>query len=191
MTFYVALLHSGMHDKAGAASVTTSITPIDVHDIARSCRTYGVAKFLVVHPAPSMRKLARTLLAHWLDGYGASYNPNRREAISYVHLVEDLDEAISAIAEWEGALPTIVATSAHDGEGRCSFAALRAQLTESTKPHLMLLGTGWGMNNELLARADLLLEPIRGVPQQGTTYNHLSVRGAAAILLDRLLGGDV
>jgi hypothetical protein len=47
-----------------------------------------------------------------------------------------------------------------------------------------LFGTGWGLTEELFDRADFILEPIKG----SGDYNHLSVRTAAAIILDRLLG---
>ena len=40
------------------------------------------------------------------------------------------------------------------------------------------------MTEDVFARADMVLEPIVGAGK----YNHLSVRGAAAIILDRLLG---
>jgi hypothetical protein len=188
MSFYVALLHEGMHDKSGKTAVTTSITPIDIHDIARSCRTFGVSKFFVAHPSPVMRKLARTLTTHWTEGFGSEYNPNRTEAVKFVQLVEDLDEAISNIFEYENCLPVIIATSAQDGINRQSFSKMREDLIYSKSPHLLLLGTGWGMNEELLNRASIFLEPIRGVKTKVTNhYNHLSVRAAAAIILERLL----
>jgi hypothetical protein len=49
-------------------------------------------------------------------------------------------------------------------------------------PYLLLLGTGWGLSDDCFEAADFILEPIAGAG----TYNHLSVRSAAAILLDRL-----
>jgi hypothetical protein len=49
---------------------------------------------------------------------------------------------------------------------------------------LLVLGTGWGLTPEILSRGDVYLEPISGVE----SYNHLSVRAAAAIMLDRLRG---
>ena len=48
----------------------------------------------------------------------------------------------------------------------------------------MVLGTGWGLSPEVMARADLRLAPVQGP----SYYNHLSVRAAAAVILDRLLG---
>ena len=47
-----------------------------------------------------------------------------------------------------------------------------------------MLGTGWGLTDEIMSMADVTLEPILGP----TDYNHLSVRSAAAIILDRLRG---
>jgi hypothetical protein len=57
-------------------------------------------------------------------------------------------------------------------------------LGNSESPFLLLLGTGWGLTEECFESADLILEPIAGAGQ----YNHLSVRSAAAIMLDRLVG---
>ena len=50
-------------------------------------------------------------------------------------------------------------------------------------PVLLLLGTAQGLAPEVLARGDGVLRPIRYLG-----YNHLSVRSAAAILADRILG---
>ncbi len=49
---------------------------------------------------------------------------------------------------------------------------------------MILLGTAWGLAPQVIESSDGILEPISGVGK----YNHLSVRSAAAIVLDRLLG---
>jgi hypothetical protein len=49
---------------------------------------------------------------------------------------------------------------------------------------LILLGTAWGLAQEVIDAGDGILPPISGLGN----YNHLSVRSAAAIVLDRLLG---
>lgn len=179
----LALLHDRMVDKQGKL-VTTSITMIDVHDIARSSRTYGLSQFFVAHPSALMRKLTRTLRTHWQEGFGAAYNPNRKDALSILEVVDDLDEAIGRVESRTHRFPKVIATSARDGGARVSFFDLRAQMHDDPGPYLILLGTGWGMSDELLSRATLFLEPIYGPGD----YNHLSVRAAAAIALDRLLG---
>ena len=178
----VVLLHDGMVDKQKKL-VTASLTLIDVHDIARSSATYSTSAFYVAHPGPTIRKLARTLKAHWEEGYGATYNPNRKEAIEHVRIVSSLDEAITDIDTRTGKLPKLIATSAHDGGKRLSFSGGK-ELLATGEPCLLMLGTAWGMAEELLKRADYFLEPVKGPG----SYNHLSVRSACAIMLDRLVG---
>lgn len=179
----VVILHDKMVNKEGKL-ITASLTLIDVHDLARSCSTYGVGTLYVAHPAPTIRKLARALKEHWDTGFGAQYNPNRKEALEHVKIVSDLDEAIADIDKCNDRLPKLVATSARDGGKRITFSDFRSHLTEGTESHLLMLGTGWGMSDELLQRADYFLEPIKGP----TPYNHLSVRSACAIMLDKILG---
>jgi hypothetical protein len=179
----VVLLHADQHDKQGKI-VTTSLTMIDVHDIARSSRTFGIHTFFVAHPSPLLRKLARTLRSHWQEGFGATYNPNRKDALGTTAIVSGLEEAIAAIDRRTGKLPKLVATSAKREPNRLSCQAFREELWQSSDPYLLMFGTGWGMSDELIARAHCFLEPICGPGD----YNHLSVRAAAGILLDRLMG---
>jgi hypothetical protein len=98
--------------------------------------------------------------------------------------VVDLDAAVLEVEREVGDRPILVATSAKAGPSRTAFVDLRQQLRQSAAPHLLMLGTGWGLTTDILDRADLVLEPIRGPAK----YNHLPVRAAAAIMLDRLLG---
>jgi hypothetical protein len=183
---FVALLHHPVYDKHRDV-VTTSITSIDVHDIARSCRTYGVAAFYVVTPVDGLRGLARKILRHWQEGEGATYNPNRAEALGRVELERTLEGVEIDIENRCGRPPRLIATSARPLPRAESFASVSARLTESSAdhpPHLLLLGTGWGLTDELIERCEVHLAPVSG--KDG--YNHLSVRAAAAILLDRLSG---
>ena len=181
---YVALLHEGMHDKQGKI-VTTSLTLIDIHDLARSSRTYGVRRLFIAHPSAALRKLGRTVTDHWREGFGATYNPKRKEAVSGVDIAESLDEVLLQIEQYEGRMPLIVGTSAQGDASRTTYAALRQDLAASPeRPVLLLFGTGWGMAPDLLSRCDAILEPIYGP----LPYNHLSVRSACAIILDRLCG---
>ena len=180
---YLALLHHPVLDKNGLV-VTTAVTNLDIHDIARSARTYGVIRFFVVTPVKALQVLAAKIIEHWQTGYGSTYNATRKEALALVSLEDDLDAVIMAIERQAGVRPRLVMTSARGGPRRTSFAALRAQLPRSVDPHLIVLGTGWGLAPEVTDRADAILEPICGP----TDYNHLSVRAAAAVILDRLRG---
>jgi hypothetical protein len=179
---YVVLLHHPVYDKNGEI-VATAVTNMDVHDLARIGKTYGVAGVFISTPVRALRLLAEKIIDHWQKGFGAQYNETRREALSLVQTVADLDAAMLEIERKNGEPPVLVATSAKSGPGRLGFSDLRARLASSSSPHLLILGTGWGLTKEVVDRADFVLEPIRGVSE----YNHLPVRAAAAIMLDRLL----
>ena len=180
---YLALLHYPVYDKDHKV-VTTSITNMDIHDIARSARTYGVKRYFVVTPVRTLQALAEKILDHWQHGYGSVYNETRKDALALVTLASDLDNTIQTIQQETGERPRLVATSARAGEGRVTFAQMRRRVEEGGPPLLFLFGTGWGLTEEVLEQADDILEPIRGAG----AYNHLSVRSAADILLDRLRG---
>jgi hypothetical protein len=178
---YIALLHHPVYDKNGAI-VTTAVTNLDVHDLGRLAKVYGVRAAYIVTPVRTMRRLIARILEHWETGSGSDYNPTRKEALALVRLTDSMETTICEVERDAGALPCVIATSAREGGTRVSFADLRARMADDQRPYLILLGTGWGLTTEALAQADLILEPIRGV----SPYNHLSVRTAAAVILDRL-----
>mgnify|MGYP000860217539 CR=1 FL=1 len=180
---FVALMHHPVMGKQKEI-IVSSITNIDLHDISRSCRTYGVQNFYAAHPIKTMRKLSEKILEHWDTGFGATYNPNRKDALSIAKIVRDFDDIILDIEKQTGQLPEVVATSARPMEGALTFVQARALMRSITKPVLILLGTGWGMAPELIERCTIRIEPIYGRGE----FNHLSVRAAAAIVLDKLLG---
>lgn len=164
--------------------VTSAVTSLDVHDIARAARTYDVRAVYIVHPIPEQRAFAASVIDHWRFDFGRAHDSRRREALERVQIVVDLDEALAAAEAIAHRRPLIVHTSAQT-VGGMSYAALRAQMEMSDAPPLMvLIGTGFGMAPEVAARADILLAPVLGP----TDYNHLSVRSAAGIILDRLRG---
>lgn len=179
---YVALIHHPVYNKTGEV-VTTAITNLDLHDISRTARTYGLAGYYVVNPQPAQRELAGRILGHWRDGYGAIYNPNRTDALSVLRVVETLDDAVAGIENAHGVRPIVVATAARNIEGSVGYGDMRVKLAEGI-PVIVLFGTGWGLTDEFLASADMVLKPV----ETGSGYNHLPVRAAVAIILDRLVG---
>lgn len=178
----LVLIHYPVLDKNGH-TVTSALTNMDIHDIARSARTYGVRRFYVATPVKPLRTLAAKIMEHWETGYGSTYNLSRKDALGLVRLEQDLDTTMIAVEREFGERPVLVMTSARNGPNRTPFHTLRADLARSKEHHLIVLGTGWGLVPEVMERADVLLEPVVGP----TDYNHLSVRSAAAIILDRLL----
>jgi len=178
----VALVHHPVLDGQGAV-VTSAVTNLDVHDLARTARTYGVSDYFVVHPILAQRELVERTRQHWTDGSSGRRIPDRKEALSLLRVVDSLDAALGSLggrAEAE-----IWVTAARDLGASLSFAAARARLEEDGKAVLVVFGTGWGLARSVIDAADAILEPIR--PARGG-YNHLSVRSACAIAMDRLFG---
>ncbi len=184
VNFYIALLHYPVYNKHGEV-VTTSVANLDVHDIARAARTYGVKRFYIVTPIAAQQHLVGQILQHWQRGYGADYNPSRGEAFRIADIKSTLDEVLGDIAREVNSL-RLVATGANLMGRLLTFRELRSKLRESDDAYLLMFGTGWGMAQELLVRADFLLEPIKGAKD----YNHLSVRSAVSVVLDRLWGRE-
>jgi len=179
---YIALIHYPVYNNRFKI-ITTAFTNLDVHDIARSAVTYGVAKFYLVQPNPEQQKLVNRVLKHWIDGEGSSFNKSRSEALNLVALRETLEDVTQEIEEVEGEKPVTIVTDARSADNMIGFEDLRELIfSDKEKPYLLLLGTGWGLANEIMDSADYRLKPVSGY----TNYNHLSVRSAAAIILDRL-----
>ncbi|HXC50587.1 MAG TPA: RNA methyltransferase [Candidatus Limnocylindrales bacterium] len=200
----VAIVHYPVYDKHGDV-VTSAVTNIDVPDIARSCRTYGVSGFYVVTPVQAHRALISRVMQHWEAEEQRDYNPSRNEALSLLRLESDLEGVGIDVERRYGSLPRMFATSAKRHASATSFEDMRRMLESDGPPWLMLLGTGSGLAREVLERCEAILEPIDGYrgPDAGVSgagavdsgggtaagspeYNHLSVRAAAAVLLDRL-----
>lgn len=179
----IALIHYPVYDR-NRRVVATAVTNLDIHDIARAARTFGLDRYYVVTPAPAQQSLAARIASHWREGWGATYNPKRKAALDIVQVSGSLDEALADMAVRYGAAPRVVVTGAAGRGNAASYAELQRTIRDGGAPVLLLFGTGWGMTEELFDRADFVLEPINGPGE----YNHLSVRAAAAIVLDRLFG---
>ncbi len=191
-SLFLCLLHHPVLDKAGKTS-TVSLTNLDIHDMCRVSRTYELGGVLLATPLDDQRELGQRLLDHWTEGAGGRANPDRAQALRLGRMVTGLDEALDWVSTQTGMAPKLVATCARTGyrpargrkERSIDFTppgVVRAWLKES--PVLLVLGTGHGLAPEVLARAQAIVTPVRGF----SAYNHLPVRSAAAILVDRLLG---
>ncbi len=180
----MALIHYPVINKHGE-TIASAITNLDLHDIARLAKTFGVRRFYVVSPLTDQKKLVDRIVAHWTTGYGATYNPERKKALELICVKESLADVRTQIRETEGRDARIVATSARRKPACVEFGALRDLMRDQT-PYLLLFGTAWGLSDDVVAAADYVLAPVSG----GTEYNHLSVRSAAAIILDRILGHE-
>jgi hypothetical protein len=180
----IALIHYPVLNK-NQEVVATAVTNLDIHDIARSARTFGLARYYIVTPVQEQQRLVEKIRLHWLEGWGATYNPKRKAALELLQTENSLDDALADIEKRTGKRAKVVVTGASGRANSVSFQALKELFeTEPDQPFLLLLGTGWGLTEEVFNRSDYVLEPISG----GGDYNHLSVRSAASIMLDRLFG---
>jgi len=164
--------------------ITTSVTNLDLHDIARAARTYEVDKFFIVHPSDSQHHLVGEIVSYWQNGYGGEYNPDRKEAFSILQTAQNLDAVKKEIEQEQGKKVLTVATDARLYPNSISCKELRNHIYAEEKVFLLLFGTGWGMQKEVLEQCDYIMQPL----EAGRSYNHLSVRSAVSIILDRLLG---
>ncbi len=181
--FYIALLHHPVYNKNGDV-VTTAVTNMDIHDISRAAKSYGVARFYIVTPIKKQHDFVKRIIRHWQKGYGVTYNPSRKEAFDIVDIKSTLEDVIEDISGESGRQVHIIATSALSRKCLTTYNDLKNKISKESGNYLLLFGTGWGMADEVFDRADFLLEPIEGP----VDYNHLSVRSAVSITLDRLFG---
>ena len=181
---YVMEVHYPVLDKRGEKS-STAITGMDLHDIARACRTYGIKKYLLVTPIAQQREMAKRIAGHWTSGWGADYNPDRREAFSTLKIFASVQKAISWAEEKEKKPVFKIATTAKRHAGAQHWLTLKREILRRDHSPLIIFGTGWGLHDEVMEMADAVMTPICG-GKDG--WNHLSVRSAVSITLDRFFG---
>ena len=180
---YLALVHSPIKNKVGDL-VTTSVTNMDIHDISRSCKTFGVRKYFIVTPIEKQIGLVDKILGHWSTEKASDYNPDRQDALSDTYTVPSLEAAIEEISIIEKRKPVVVGTGANYTNYIGGTEALKDRLSSlDNPPCLLIFGTGWGLHSSLDSLIDYKVEPIFGTNSE---YNHLSVRSAVAIYLDRI-----
>ena len=189
MPVYVVLLHYPIKNRNGLL-VTTAVTNMDIHDISRSARTYGARGYFLVTPLEVQHELVGRILAHWKDERTREHHPDRVEAVSLARLAHDFNEVKAAIKAEHGEDPEVVLTDAKPFPNSISYADYRRELMDpnrSQKPVALVFGTGWGVSDSFYPEVHRILAPVYG-PEREEGYNHLSVRAAAAIIMDRLFG---
>ena len=181
---HVALVHYPVLNK-NKDIIASAVTNLDLHDIARAAKTYGVKSFYIVTPLKDQIDLVARVITHWTKGAGSVYNPKRRQALELIRVRETLEAVIDDIRNNSDhdKKPKTVVTSARDRHVNLSVSRFY-ELLKNGDPYLLVLGTAWGLSENIFAAADYRLDSVKG----NTNYNHLPVRAAAAIIFDRLLG---
>lgn len=183
VSLYIALMHYPVLDPKGHV-IATSVTNLDIHDIARLSRTYNVKGYYIIQPGEEQKDLTQRLLTYWTRGHGSKINPDRKEALSLVRIADSLEDAEADIERREQEKPYRVGTSAKIRPNIFSYEELRDRMEQEDRSFLLIFGTGHGLTKETMASMDFVLKPIVGRGE----YNHLSVRSAVSIILDRLIG---
>ncbi len=178
---YVALVHYPVMNKRDEP-IGSALTTIDMHDIARAAITFGVRGFYVVTPYEDQAMLAIQVIEHWTKGVGGKLNPFRKQALELIRVVPSVEDTVASIKEDRNEAVVTIATSAKGSKDSISIDRLRTEL-ENKASHVIFFGTAWGLADELMDACDLILDPISGKHN----YNHLSVRSAVSIYLDRII----
>lgn len=181
---FIGLVHHPVYNKH-LEVITTSVTNLDIHDIARCAITYAVENYYIIHPSAIQQQLVKEIIGHWRTGYGATYNPDRKIALERVKINNSLTEVKAEISKNFSGPLYLITTDAREYPHTIGYQELRVLLAENREAnYLLLFGTGYGITREMMLEADYVLEPIRGRGE----YNHLSVRSAVSIILDRISG---
>ena len=172
--------------KIGASSLTN----LDIHDIARISRSYAMGSFYPVTPLRDQLRVLEEILRHWTRGPGGTGNADRAQALGLVQPATSLEEAVAHMTAQHGTRPRLVASSAvWPAKGKASQPGRMPMTPRDVRrwcdqgPVMLCLGTAQGLAPEVLEQCEGTLRPVRFLG-----YNHLSVRSAAAILADRILG---
>ncbi|MEO6776386.1 MAG: tRNA (guanosine(37)-N1)-methyltransferase TrmD [Kofleriaceae bacterium] len=181
---HLALVHHPVVDRTGTV-ITTALTNFDIHDLARSTMTYGLAALHLITPVTSQRDKAEHIARLWM---GNDQGEHRARALELVRTADTIETVIAALEADSGHAPIVVATSAKAASfpsaPRRTPAELVAEYALDPAPMVILLGSGWGLADALIPSVSRILTPIEGASE----WNHLSVRSAGAVLLDRLFG---
>lgn len=175
----IALVHHPVLDRRGDV-VTSAVTNLDIHDLARLATTYNLSRYYLVTPAAEQQTLAARIIEHWQKGAGASYNPDRCQALDCLQVANSFDEALADWRTLAGPEALAVLTGARHQDG-LDYADASALAVEH--PVMLVFGTGHGLAEDVYAADRPCLKPVRA-----GQYNHLSVRTAAAVVIDRVIG---
>ncbi len=160
----------------------SAVTNLDLHDVARTVMTYGLAEYLVATPVASQREKIARIVGTWSTQLAGV--DNRRDALATVTATPSIAQALERVRQRTNAEPFVVATSARGGDNRISIEALTKERLATTRPLVLLFGTGWGLEETVISESNQVLEPVEG----HGPFNHLSVRSAVAVVCDRIFG---
>jgi hypothetical protein len=161
--------------------VATAVTNLDVHDLARMTVTFGIKKYYIVTPVVEQQALVNRIIDHWKSDFGVNRNDKRSMALGSVKVAGSFEDAVREIREITGKEVKVISTSARKFDRSISADSL-VSAVDPKYAYLLIFGTGWGLADEIMEKSDYILESL----SYDTGYNHLPVRSAVSIILDRL-----
>jgi hypothetical protein len=184
----VVLLHHPVTNRQGVLG-TTAVTNMDIHDLSRTCRTYEIDRFFLVSPLEEQGKWVDRILGYWQGGVAREWHPDRAEALARTRFVLDFDAALhELVSSFPGRAVEVVMPDARPLQNQVGYDQTRREwAAEPPGIKVIVLGTGWGVAPGFYPRVHRFLGPVYG-PRGDQGYNHLSVRAAGAVILDRLFG---
>lgn len=177
---YLALIHSPVVNRNGKA-IGSALTTIDLHDIARASMTFGVKGFYVVTPFEDQQILTHKIIEHWTEGVGGEINPDRKRALELIRVASTFEDACDDISNEHEKKPVTIGTSAKESDTVVPIVKFKKEIKDEN-PYIIAFGTAWGLSEGFIENCDMILEPIKGEGE----FNHLSVRSAVSIYLDRI-----
>ncbi|MCK5312931.1 MAG: RNA methyltransferase, partial [Desulfobacteraceae bacterium] len=148
---------------------------------ARASMTFGVKGFYVVTPFEDQQTLTHKIIEHWTKGVGGEINPDRKDALELIRVATTFEDACADIKNEQKNKLVTIGTSAKEHGNSASIVELKKELNKEN-PHIIAFGTAWGLSEGFIEDCDMILEPIKGKGE----FNHLSVRSAVSIYLDRI-----
>lgn len=182
---YCLLLHNDIMLPSGHIG-NSSVTSIDIHDLARSCATYGLKKYYIVTRLEAQQRIVNNFLSFWHDDEAIKLNESRAFALANTILFPEISDVIKDIEEKEGLTPITIVTSSRryiEHMNMINFSD-QGMIWQKNRPVLFIFGTSHGISPALMNMFHYKLVPIEGLCE----FNFLSVRAAVAIVLDRWLG---
>ena len=176
---YLALVHYPVVNRRGEV-IASALTNLDLHDIARAAKTFGVQAYFRGHPAGRPAGFRRADRGPLDDGPGCGTGA-RPPSGHGTGAGDGVD--CGGHRHHHGHRGRTAAGGGHLRPAAArppSIARRCAPTIAGGRRCLLVFGTAWGLAPEAIAGADRVLAPIAGTAD----YNHLAVRSAAAIVLD-------
>ncbi len=176
------LCHFPVHLEQGRIG-SSSLTNLDVHDIGRISHSYGMCPFFILLSLKEQREILDNILRHWNNLDNPQTNQDRKKALSQVFPVQSFAELEEKATAYYGLRPIFIVSSASWPDRKQILTPEDVRRICQNYPAIILLGTARGLDLKSLAFNFDILRPLRFLDE-----NHLSVRAAAAIIADRILG---